>query len=77
MKSSFLNRIRYKQERIGIVEKDGKPYVKYVKVRRFKVSKNVEHIVLSGLILIVLGLGVKLLVYELSLSEPVTEELAE
>lgn len=42
MNSSFLDKIRYKKERVGIVEKNGKTYVKYLKARRFKVHRNIK-----------------------------------
>lgn len=73
MRSSFLSKIKYKKERVGVVEKDGKTYVKYVKARRFRVSKNVKYAILSGFILLVLGLGIKLLLSELASREPVEE----
>jgi len=52
------------------VEKDGKTYVKYVKARRFRMSRNVKYAVLSGFILIILGLGISLLLSELASRTP-------
>ena len=73
MSSSFLKRIKYKKERVGVVEKDGKTYIKYVKARRFKVSKKVQYALLSCFVLVVLGLGIKLLISELDSREPAEE----
>lgn len=64
MNSSFLNKIRYKKERVGVVRKDGKTYVKYTKTRRFVVSRKIKYSVLSLCILVALALGIKLIIYE-------------
>lgn len=76
MASDFLSKIKYKKERVGVVQKDGKTYVKYVKARRFRMSKNVKYALLSAFILIVLGLGVVMLMSELN-SRPPAEEIHE
>ena len=73
MGSSFLSKIKYKKERVGVVEKDGKTYIKYVKARRFRMSRNLKHAVLSLFILVVLGVGIKLLLSELASKEAVEE----
>ena len=73
MSSSFLRKIKYKKERVGVVEKDGKTYVKYVKARRFKVSKNVKYALLGCFIMAILGLGIKLLLLELDSREQTDE----
>lgn len=71
MSSSFIRKIIYKKERVGIVQKDGKTYVKYVKARRFKVSKNIKYSLLGVLLLGFLSLVAKLLMTELESREPV------
>ena len=71
MSSSLFSKIKYKKERVGVVEKDGKTYVKYVKARRFKVSENVKYVILSIFILVVLGVGIKLLLSEFASRPPV------
>jgi len=71
MSSSLTRKIIYKKERVGLVEKDGKIYVKYIKARRFKVSKNVKYALLSVLLLGFLSLTLKLLITELESREPV------
>lgn len=76
MSSSFISKIKYRKERIGVVEKDGKTYVKYVKARRFKASKTVKHSLLIVFILGVLGVGIKLLMSELASRPPVEETAA-
>lgn len=73
MSSSFIKKVVYKKERVGVVEKDGKIYVKYVKQRRFRISKNSQYIILGILILAVFGLAVKLMLYELELRTPVED----
>lgn len=73
MPSSFTSKIKYKKTRVGVVEKDGKTYVKYVKQSRFRMSKNMKYSVLSIFILVILGLGFKLLMSELASREPVQE----
>ena len=76
MSSSFIGKIKYKKERVGVVEKNGITCVKYIKARRFRISKNVQYVILSVFILVVLGLGLKLMLYELA-SRPPAEETAE
>jgi len=71
MRSSFLNKIKYKKERVGVVEKDGKTYVKYIKTSRFVVSGRVKYAIIGVFVLVVLGLGIKLLMSELSSMPPV------
>lgn len=73
MSSSFLKKIIYKKERVGVVEKDGKTYVKYVKARRFRINKNLRDAVISGFILLVLGMGIRLLMSELNSRQPPDE----
>lgn len=73
MSPSFLSRIRYKRERVGIVEKEGKTYVKYIKARRFRVNRTVKHAVLGGFIFLVLALGIKLLISEFASRQPPEE----
>lgn len=73
MSSSFLDKIKYKKKQLGVVEKNGKSYVKYVKARRFKISTNIKYTVLSVFILVILGLGIKILMSELSAREPAEE----
>ena len=51
---------------MGVVEKNGKVYIKYVKAPRFKVSKDVKYAILSVIILVALGVGIKLLISELA-----------
>lgn len=75
MNSSFLDKIRYKKERVGIVEKNGKAYVKYLKARRFKVHSNIKFAIVIGIVLLVFELGIKLLISELA-SRPPAEETA-
>lgn len=55
------------------MEKEGKTYVKYVKVSRVRMSKNIKYALLSILILFVLGLGIKLLISEFASRSPVEE----
>ncbi len=76
MSSSFLDKIKYKKERVGVVEKDGKTYIKYIKARRFRISKSVKYVFLIGFVLIVMGLGIKLLMYEFA-SRPPAEEAVQ
>lgn len=76
MASDFLGKIKYKKERVGVVQKDGKTYLKYKKASRFRVSKNVKYALLSAFILFVLGLGISLLMSELD-SGPPAEEIHE
>ena len=62
MSLSLLDNIRYKHERVGLVQKDGKTYVKYRKIPRFKkLAKNSESFIFGAIILLVLGLGIKVL----------------
>lgn len=72
MSSSFVNKIKYKKERVGVVEKGGKTYVKYVKARRFKLSKDIKYGILSVFILLFFCVGIKLLLSELA-SRPTPE----
>lgn len=71
MGSYFVSKIKYKKERVGVVEKDGKIYIKYVKARRFQISKNAKYAILSGFILLVLGFGIRLLMLEMESRAPV------
>lgn len=73
MDSSLIDKIKYKKERLSFVEKDGKTYIKYKKVRRFRVSKNVKYALLSFFILAILGIGIKLVISELDSREPALE----
>ncbi|MDO8805712.1 MAG: hypothetical protein Q7R35_14930 [Elusimicrobiota bacterium] len=73
MNSSLLGKIKYKKERLGVVEKNGKTYVKYAKVRRFKLSRTSIYIFVSVFILVVFGLGLKLLLSELYSRDPIVE----
>ena len=65
MLSRVFRRIKYRKERVGLVQKNGKTYVKYAKVRRFKLSRDVEYTGFAFLIFGVLGIGVVLLAYEI------------
>lgn len=73
---TFVDELKYRKERVGVVKKDGKTYVKYVKTRRFNVSNKVKHLLLGGFVLFVLGLGIKLLISELASGSP-EDETAE
>ncbi len=64
MLSQLLRWIKYRKERVRLVQKNGKTYVKYSKVRRFKLSRDAEYTGFAFLIMGVLGMGVVLLVYE-------------
>lgn len=70
MSSSFISKIVYKKERVGVVEKDGKTYVKYVKARRFRLDKNVKYAILSIFLLGLLSITIKLLMSELESRGP-------
>ena len=61
----MFDKIRYKKERVGLVQKNGKTYVKYVKVRRFKISDTAIHVCLIIGLVAVLGVAAKLLMAEL------------
>ena len=73
MSSSFISKLKYKKERVGIVEKDGKTYVKYVKARRFSISRNVKYVLICFFILSIFAVGIKILLSELSSREPSLE----
>ena len=77
MSSSFLDKIIYKQERLGVVQKDGKTYVKYKKARRFRLSGGFKYAVLWFFVLVALGLGVRFLMSYLAAREPAPETAAE
>jgi len=72
--SSFLSRIIYKKDRVGVVVKDGKTYVKYTKARRFKISTNVKCVIFSVFMLFVLGLSLKMLMSVLNSAQSAVEE---
>lgn len=76
MKLPFFNKLKYRKERVGVVEKNGKTYVKYMKVRRFKISKTVKYSLLIVSLLAVLGVGIKLLMSDLA-SRPPVDEVAD
>lgn len=76
MPSSFISKIIYKKERVGVVEKNGKTYVKYIKARRFNLSKNAKYSFLIVFILLILGAVIKLLMIELA-SRPQIDEASE
>ncbi|MDP2865110.1 MAG: hypothetical protein Q8O90_02590 [Elusimicrobiota bacterium] len=77
MSASFFSKLMYKRERVGFVEKDGKTYVKYLKVRRFIISKDIRSAtVFVGFVLIVFAAGIKMLLTEVASHTP-TEETAE
>lgn len=64
MLSQIYRWIKYRKERVGLVQKNGKTYVKYSKVRRFKLSRDAEYTWFTLLILGILGMGAVLLMYE-------------
>lgn len=70
MKSSFFGKIKYRKERVGVVEKDGKTYIKYIKARRFRLSNNAKLWLLGVFIILILGLSIKLLMSELDFRAP-------
>jgi len=70
---SLLKKVIYRKKRIGIVQKNGKAYVKYTKVHRFEISKTVQHVILIVFILTILGLGFKLIRSEMVADAPVVE----
>lgn len=76
MSRSFIRKIKYKKDRVGLIVKDGKTYVKYKKTQRFRMSKNVKYILMSILILFIMGFGIKLLISEYA-SRPLAEEVGE
>jgi hypothetical protein len=47
-------KIKYKYEYVGQVEKDGEPYKKYKKVRRFPISRKMLSVTLF--VLLILGI---------------------
>ena len=53
MSSSFLDKLKYKKERVGVVVKDGKTYTKYIKARRFRLSSGFKYAVLWVFLLVV------------------------
>ena len=55
MDSSFLDKIKYKKVRVRLVKKEGKTYVKYAMVPRFKIGKSVKYGISCFFILVVLG----------------------
>jgi len=57
MSSSLFDTLRYTKERVGLVTKDGKTYVKYRKVRRFKKNRDLQALGLRVFGLVVLALG--------------------
>ena len=77
MNTSFFNRIKYVKERVGVVEKDGKTYVKYIKVHRFRISSGFKYAILWIFMLVVLGLGIRFLMSSLASSEPAEETVTE
>ena len=76
MNLSFIDTVKYKKERVGLVEKNGKTCVKYRNVSRFRIGNNIKYIVLIVFILAVLGVGIKLLLSEMA-SRPSTDETQE
>lgn len=76
MSRSFIRKIKYKKDRVGLIVKDGKTYVKYKKTQRFQMSRNVKCILMSILILFVMGFGLKLLISEYA-SRPLAEDAGE
>lgn len=74
MSSSFFNKLAYKKKRVGIVEKNGKSYVKYAKTPRFKISTNAKCVILSLVTLTVLALGLRILITERAAREQAEEE---
>ena len=54
MTTALLDKIQYKKVRVGLVKKEGKTYVKYRKVRRFKKIPYAQHVLL-GVLLAILG----------------------
>ncbi|MDO8803596.1 MAG: hypothetical protein Q7R35_04130 [Elusimicrobiota bacterium] len=59
------------------MKKDGKTYAKYVKARRFRISSNLKYAVLGVFVMVVLGLGIKLLIAEMGSREPAMETAGE
>lgn len=55
MDSPFFDKIRHKKVRVRLVKKEGKTYVKYAMVPRFKIGKSVKYMVLCFVILAALG----------------------
>lgn len=70
MSSSIISKLKYKKERVGLVERDGKTYVKYVKARRFRVSSGFKRAVLWIFLLVVLGLVIRYLMSSLCEMNP-------
>ena len=77
MSSSFLDKLKYKKERVGVVVRGGKTYTKYVKARRFRLSSGFKYAVLWVFLLVVLGLGIRFLMSKLDSGAPAPETAAE
>lgn len=73
MATSILSKILYKKQRVGMVQRDGKVYVKYVKEWRFRLSRNAKYLILTFFIVAISGLGFKLLLSEIASTTPSVE----
>jgi len=77
---SFFDWIRYKKIYSGTVERDGKLYKKYTKVRRFRISRSQKYIIsIIGVlaVLAVLGIVVKLITSEMLSSIPAETQMEQ
>jgi hypothetical protein len=61
MIATLLDKVKYKKVRVGLVQRNGKTYIKYRKVPRYKVSQGLKKAILSVFILAALGFSLKFL----------------